>query len=188
MLLNNLTFDVFSKYNVSRKRLKSSLKKKRKRNEADNDGKVSIVADPGDDMLLYYRKRFYDTIRCSIAHLFRIGGIKQSEELRFKMSSFTCGLKRTIAVEKREVGLKLGEGKDKMGFETYQKIAELLFKAGGSENIFAHCFLVLEWNLMARADNIVYTNISHTEWQGDSLVFYFARTKGDQEGINEKAP
>ena len=188
LLLNNLTFDIISKYCVTRKRTKSSLKKKRKRNEVDNDGEASIVADPGDDMLLFYSKTHYDTIRSSIAHLFRTAGIKRPEELKSKMSSLLGGLKRTIAVEKREVGLKLGEGKDKMGFETYQKMAELLFKAGGSENIFAHCFLVLEWNLMARADNIVYTHVAHMEWQDDSLVFYFAKTKGDQEGVNEKAP
>jgi len=47
-----------------------------------------------------------------------------------------------------------------------------MFKKGGSEYIFAHCFMILEWNLMARSDNIVYTNISHMEWHDDSLVFF----------------
>ena len=60
-----------------------------------------------------------------------------------------------------------------MFFETYQKIAELMFKKGGSEYIFARCFMILELNLMTRSDNIVYTNISHMEWHVDALGFFF---------------
>ena len=68
------------------------------------------------------------------------------------------------------------------------KIAELLFKSNTIDSIFAHCFLVLEWNLMARSDNIVHSHISHMEWLEDSLVFYFMKSKGDQEGLNENEP
>ena len=191
LLLHNLTFDIVSKYCVSRKQTKGTLKKKkrkRKRVEADNAGDADENPNPDDDTLLYYSKGFYETIRSSLAHMFRTAGVRQTDEFKSKMSNFAGGLKRTIAAEKRDQGLKLGEGKDKMDFETYKKMAELLFKAGGADNIFAHCFLVLEWNLMARSDNIVHTTISHMEWQNDSLVFYFAKSKGDQEGVMENEP
>ena len=59
---------------------------------------------------------------------------------------------------------------------------QLLLEGESDEYIFAHCFLTLEWNLMARADNVASAMVSHVEWQGDSLVFHFAKTKAAQEG------
>ena len=110
------------------------------------------------------------------------------EFLRNKLKHFTGGLKRSIAAEKRETGQNTDEGKEKMDFKVYSKIAELMFKQGGTDFIFAHCFLVIEWNLMARSDNVIYTHIHHMKWIDDALVFYFKKSKGDQEGVNENKP
>ena len=100
-----------------------------------------------------------------------------------KLSQFMGGIKRTIAKEKRELGKK-DEGKEKMSFEVYQVICKLLLTSGTTESIFTHCFLVLEWNLMARSDNVCTTHINHITWDEDSLIFYFMKRKGDQEGLN----
>jgi len=75
-----------------------------------------------------------------------------------------------------------------MSFEVYQAICKIQLTSGTTESIFTHCFLVLEWNLMARADNICFTHINHITWDDDSLVFYFMMSKGDQEGVNSKEP
>jgi hypothetical protein len=75
-------------------------------------------------------------------------------------------------------------GKKKMGFEVYRKICELFLKEGGDEFIFARVFLILEWNLMARSENVVHAHILHVEWSADCLVFRFVKSKGDQTGRN----
>ena len=69
-----------------------------------------------------------------------------------------------------------------MSREVYKKMCQLLLESESDEYIFARCFLTLEWNLMARADNVASAMVSHVEWQGDSLVFHFAKTKAAQEG------
>ena len=115
-------------------------------------------------------------------------GVIMPEFLRNKLKHFTGGLKRSIAAEKRETGQNTDEGKEKMDFKVYSKIAELMFKQGGTDFIFAHCFLVIEWNLMARSDNVIYTHINHMKRIDDALVFYFKKSKGDQEGVNENEP
>ena len=54
--------------------------------------------------------------------------------------------------------------------------------------MFAHCFFTIEWNLMARADNVVHMSVEHIEWNDDCLVFYFATTKTDQNGEKQRLP
>ena len=41
---------------------------------------------------------------------------------------------------------------------------------------------------MARADNVCNTHVDHVEWRHDSLVIFFAHSKGDQEGLNCTQP
>ena len=105
-----------------------------------------------------------------------------------KLSQFIGGIKRTIAKEKRELGKKMTKEKEKMSFEVYQVICKLLLTSGTTESIFTHCFLMLEWNLMARSDNVCMTHINHISWDEDSLIFYFMKSKGDQEGLNLNEP
>ena len=61
---------------------------------------------------------------------------------------------------------------------------------GGRSNeyLFAHCFFTIEWNLMARADNVVHMSVEHIEWNDDCLVFYFATTKTDPNGEKQRLP
>ena len=56
------------------------------------------------------------------------------------------------------------------------------------DSILAHAFLTLEWNLMARSDNVTKCHLNHIEWRNDSLIIFFAHSKGDQEGINQQQP
>ena len=41
---------------------------------------------------------------------------------------------------------------------------------------------------MARADNVCNTHMNHVEWRHDSLIIFFAHSKGDQEGLNRTQP
>ena len=63
-----------------------------------------------------------------------------------------------------------------------------MMKSQDDEFIFAHCFLTLEWNLMARSDNVVHSHINHLEWRDDCLLYYILRSKGDQEGDHSTHP
>ena len=69
-----------------------------------------------------------------------------------------------------------------MSYEVYKKLCELLFEGEDYEYEITHVFLKLEWNLLARSDNCLAMNVNHVQWENDSLVFYFSKTKGDQSG------
>jgi hypothetical protein len=71
-------------------------------------------------------------------------------------------------------------GKEKMDFKVYEKICELFMAEEGEEYLFAHCFLTLEWNLMARSESIVHAHFFHITWEDDCLAFCFAKSKTDQ--------
>ena len=57
------------------------------------------------------------------------------------------------------------EGKEKMSFDVYQVICELLLTRGTTGSTFLNCVWILEWNLMARSDNICATQINHFTYQ-----------------------
>jgi len=71
-----------------------------------------------------------------------------------------------------------------MDFKVFEKICELCLKEEAEEFLFARCFLVLEWNLMSRSDNIVHAHLFHIAWEDDCLAFCFAKSKTDQTGRN----
>jgi hypothetical protein len=57
----------------------------------------------------------------------------------------------------------------------------MVLELGTDEGIFAHCFLVLTWNLMCRANSISQVCFNHIFWTtSHSLEIHFAHHKGDQ--------
>ena len=78
--------------------------------------------------------------------------------------------------------MKLIEGKITLSFHAYKLLATILFKSEKVEYIAAHEFLILEWNLMAIAENRVGAKIDHISFHQDTLLFDFEKTKTDQEG------
>ena len=100
------------------------------------------------------------------------------------MRQLLAGLRREQAKRRVKDGDEKIEGKKKMDFAVYQKMCELMFARAGSCWIFAHLFLVLEWNLMMRAENCADAHVSHLDWCDDALIFHFAKTKTDQVGEN----
>ncbi len=46
-------------------------------------------------------------------------------------------------------------------FKVYEKICELFLPEEGEEFLFARCFLMLEWNLMARFESIAHAHFFH---------------------------
>ena len=59
---------------------------------------------------------------------------------------------------------------------------------GYSYVFFVHCFMMIEWNLLAREDIFVDVILNHIEWIGDSLVFYFENSEVYQHGERQHQP
>ena len=111
-----------------------------------------------------------------------------SEEFKIDISQFMSGSNRTVASQKAESGELLDEGKKLMSCEVYKKLCGSLFEGEGDDYAFAHVFLMLEWNLLARRNNCLAMNVNHSQWYNDSLVFYFSKTKGEHSGDKSGDP
>ena len=67
-----------------------------------------------------------------------------------------------------------------MCFEVLKILCEELYNGKGDNHLFAHAFLTMEWNLMARSDNCVNMHVQHIQRRSDSLIHYFGTSKGNQ--------
>ncbi len=89
--------------------------------------------------------------------------------------------------EKVSRGDSLNEGKKKMGFKVYELICQKLFNGADEEYAIGHLFLVLQWNLMARSENVADCHAENITWHDDALCFNFPKTKCDQKGKRSDA-
>ena len=124
----------------------------------------------------------FNGIRSAIGYIYKYARVPMPEEMSKEMTLFIGGMKRTIAAAKEHLGLKISEGKDAMKFEVYDFLAKTLFFSKSKRDVFNHLFLVLDWNLMKRAENCVHAKINHVRFQDDCLVFEFAKSKTQQTG------
>ena len=114
-----------------------------------------------------------------------------NDGLKADLKILMGGMKRTVAKHKKQAGESLVEGKQHMSFEVYNLMCEILSKGANTNNseyLFAHCYLVLEWNLMARSENVQSCHVNHIAWDNDSLLFYFPISKSNQGGENSHVP
>ena len=160
VLMENLTFHIFSRYMSDRKRRRGK-------------GASNILSSS-----------MYELMRSGLNHLYRSSGTKMDEEFSSNLKIFMAGMKRTVTNKKIERGESVVEGKKKMSFEVYELMCECFLKGEDSEYIFAHAFLTLEWNLMARSENVVEASFINVFWSYDSLIFLFPKSKCDQTGRN----
>ena len=168
VILPSLTFRHFSNYLTSRKKID--------RNNSNTSGSK------------YLTQSAYNGIRSALQHMYRMSGQSMDHRMAKDLSQFMSGMKRTVADEKAKSGTSLNEGKRPMTFEVYEEMCKILFEGDDDEYLFAHAFLTMEWNLMARSDNCVNMNISHIQWSDDSLLFFFGKTKGNQLGDGNDKP
>ena len=105
-----------------------------------------------------------------------------SEAMKTKMAEFMAGYKRRVADAKAT----LTEGKQPFTFDNYHLIAGKALKESEEPSIihFAHLYLILCWNLMARSCSVATIKYNHITWMNDSLLITLPRHKGDQEGAN----
>ena len=147
---------------------------------ADENGQVQVA--------LRLDAASYDGYRSAISFLYKETGLTMPVIMAEKLTKYLKGSKRINLAAKQTLRLKIVEGKAEMRPQVYSKRAQILFESEKIEHIFAHTFLVLEWNLMKRAENCVHANISHFRFHEDSLIFEFAKSKSLQDGESHVGP
>ena len=63
-----------------------------------------------------------------------------------------------------------------MPVAAFRKLAEILFESKKPEHVHAHTFLLLEWNLISRAEYLVDANIDLVSFTKDTLLFIMSVT------------
>jgi hypothetical protein len=168
--LADLTFQIYTRYLATFKKTVT----KRSRGGAD-DETVEIRLSTSA----------YDGATSSLSHLYTECGLDKhevSKDLWAKLKVYKAGSRRTSAREKKDLGLSTVEGKKHLPFAAYRHLAQILFESEKSEHIYAHAFLVLEWNLISRAEFLVDAKIDIVSFTKDALIFAMGVTKTDQEG------
>ena len=148
--------------------------------DVDERNQVKVAVRLGDSS--------YSAVQSAVSFLYRQSGVDRSEEIKGGVSLYCKGSKRKGRKLKQDLGLEITEGKKAMSKGVYGFLAKTLFFSGDPEHIFAHLFLVLDWNLMKRAENCVDCKISHITVKSDCLVFQFAKSKGHQNGEEHVGP
>ena len=161
-ILSNLTFEQFSDFVTQRKARRGK----------------------GRGLSMSLGNASYEQSQSALKHLFRMSKYAMQTNFFDNLKQFTKGIRRHVADKKVLEGDVTMVGKKKMGFNVYKKICEKFLQEGGEEYIFSHAFVTLEWNLMARSENVVNAHILHVHWDADCLVFRFVKSKGDQTGKN----
>ena len=92
------------------------------------------------------------------------------------------GSARKGAKERQKLGLRMNEGRDPIPLAAYVHLAEILCKSDKPEHIAAHLFLLLDWNLISRAETVVESNIELVGMWSDALRFEIGPTKTDPQG------
>lgn len=136
----------------------------------------------------YLSRGTYIGIRSSIIYLFTMSNLSPPPEFRDRMTTLLKGLKRMIVEQRVSAGETPEEGKDAMSFACLKLLCQKFFQGDKDEYHFAHLFLLLEWNLIARSNSVANLHINDFEFEGDSLLVYLKKTKTDQEGNDSRTP
>ena len=73
------------------------------------------------------------------------------------------------------MGQSLEEGKKGMNIEVYRLMCTKLMEMETEDAVFAHLFLILEWNLMARSDDCTKLKFADIEWRNDCHFLFWEK-------------
>lgn len=141
----------------------------------------------GTESMLRLSTSSYDGARSALAHLYTESGVEQNvnattKHMWINFTSYKKGVTRIGVKEKMALGISTEEGKRPLPFEAYKLLAQILFESESQEHIAAHLFLLLEWNLMSRAEMVVGASIDVVRCNSDAIQFDIGKTKTDQDG------
>jgi hypothetical protein len=129
----------------------------------------------------------YEAGCSALSHLFSESGIAKdvnetTKELWRELTAYKAGNKKAGLKEKNMLGISIVEGKKPLPFKAYIYLAQILFESDKPEHIAAHTFLILQWNLISRAEFVLESKIDAILFQNDAMLFDVGKTKTDQEG------
>jgi hypothetical protein len=146
----------------------------------------------------YLSKSSYGSKRSALFHLFRAHNhIGYGESFRLEANNLFRGFNRQRVYRKGsnndgvvDAASTPREGKLAMSVDLYKALCGWLLDYGTTDGVFAHCFLVLTWNLACRSNNTSLIKFCDIEWAScfDSFEVYFAHSKTDQVGEDAKYP
>lgn len=124
--------------------------------------------------------------RSALVDKFRSLGVQLDFEHQTMFKGMITGYQRIIQKKKQNGEIDMHEGKYPLSFSGYRFLAK---KAIAQTTdfplaIFAHIFLLLCWNLLARCVSVSSIMFQHISWEEDSMVIVFPTTKSDKVGKN----
>jgi hypothetical protein len=129
----------------------------------------------------------FSTIRgykSAVVYLYKEQGMTLQPDIDLQLESLLDGYKRRVADLKLSGRMPIFEGKLHLTFEGYRSLARALMKSTSAQMLFAWPYLLLQWNLIARAKSVAMLMMEHISWESDALLVTIPKHKGDQEGSN----
>ena len=147
---------------------------------------ISIVKDKKTKVMKQASCAHVGGYRSAIVDLYKSNNLKFDDDAVIGMSDFSSGYKRLVAEKKLTGEMVVQEGKSPITFGGYNFVAEhaMTMKEDFQQSMFAHLFLLLCWNLIARSVSVGTIMLQHISWEQDAMVITTPKHKGDQEGNN----
>ena len=182
--LEYLSFQIFSRYLGT---FKKKVKTKNPTTTTNSDSTTEEIAIGHGEAEIRLSSSSYDGACSALNHLFIESFIEKdvnvvTKDLWLRLSRYKKGMRRKGAQQKGELGLSLAEGKKPLPIAAYKELARILFESEKPEHVAAHAFLILAWNLIARAEFVVDVKIDAIYFQNDAIMIDMGKTKTDQDG------
>lgn len=120
----------------------------------------------------------------AVKDLFRTYNVVVSEDYQRDIDKISRGYAKDTASSRQ----KNHKGKEALPFEIFCEIGQKTLEVNAADYVFARTFMILQWNLMCRADNMEHIELDHLGWNGDCLEVFFRKQKNDQDGSRSEVP
>lgn len=133
----------------------------------------------------FYSFQHVNGYRSALKHLYREQGMRASDDVEHVLKETMDGFKRRIALLKEDGMMPQTEGKQPMSVQGFHFLAKKSMTEDHDFKLysFCHTFLLLCWNLLARAVTVSAVMYDHISWEGDAMTIKVSRMKNDQEGV-----
>ena len=132
----------------------------------------------------FYSFSHVNTHRSAIQYIYTERKEEMSPRVKLLFKETLDGFKRKVAEMKQRGEISQTEGKQPMTKRGYLYLAKEALTQTEDFNLymFCHTFLVLCWNLIARAVTVGNIMYDHISWEEDALTINIGKQKNDQEG------
>ena len=130
----------------------------------------------------------YETTRSAFKWLYRLSNESMPQSLDICVKEFNAGIKRVVVAEQAKGDAPLETGKRPVTFEMLEALGRKLLYSNDKESPFVFAYMLLAWNLMARAGNVATLLFQNMEIRDDAMIVLFAQMKNDKDGARKKHP